>query len=73
MRVYEQGEDRFLIDDSEPCFIKVNLGEAVGYVGVAVPGGTRARPYSWGVGLFLEVEWDCKEALVPGLQLRRLP
>ena len=44
----EHRGEKFEIDDSEGCYLKVTYGELAGYVGVYLQ-GTEDQPYGWGL------------------------
>ena len=46
--IYNGESYTFQLDDSKGCYIEVSYqDEVIGYVGVALAGGTTERPYAW--------------------------
>ena len=45
---YKHDGETFQLDDSKGCYVEISYeGEVVGYVGVALNGGTNAAPYAY--------------------------
>ena len=47
MKTYEFEGEKFEIDDSEGCFVKVTLQEEIAYLGVNLKDGSNRRPFRY--------------------------